>query len=450
MTPKPASVPRRRPGPAERLAEAAFGAPGPLRRATGRAAARKGLHAHALACAPEDGYVLARAGFFEQAAEQSKPGSAGWLGAVAGLGRISLLIEHAHEAARLPKLERRWIAGLAAGWDPHAALAVLGPDMPLEASAVLLRLGDLVGAEARMIDAVASPEYWLVSAALDARRGAWDEACDDIRCAFRDRGLAQPLEGFRKAPRLEDFAAAAEPGCTGGALVSVVVAARDAASTLAVAVGSLQRQTWKDVEVLIVDDASTDATGRLADGLARADGRVRVLRGENSVGAASARNRGVEAARGEFIAFHDADDWAHPERLERQVRAALRPGAIASISKHFRLAADGAPVSPRVFPMVRTCPISLLARAEAVRAAGALEDEPVGTDSEYLARLDLLFGRPSVIRLDEIHIVAGWAGSSLSGAAATGLASAQGRSLREAYERDWRVRHAERLREMVG
>lgn len=450
MTPKPPSPYARRPGMTERLVESAFGAPAPVRAAAARWAARRGLHAHALAAAPEDGYVLARGGFFEQAAEQSKPGTAGWLGAVAGLGRVGLLTEHAAAAAALPRAERRWIAGLAAAWDLKTSLDVLGADLALESAAVLLSAGDHEGGSARLDDLAASAEYWLIQAALDARMGAWAEARDDINCVFAARAMAEPLETAGGAPGLGDFGGAALPGRARGPLISVVVAARDAGATLALAVGSLQRQTWKDLEILVVDDHSVDDTTKVAAGLAAADSRIRLLKVTGAPGAARARNLGVEAAEGDFIAFQDADDWAHPERLERQVAAARRDGAIASVAKHFRLGADGAPMSPRVFPLARACPISLLVRADAARAVGGFEEEPVGTDSEYLARLDLLYGRPAVARLDEVHIVAGWAGTSLSGARATGLASAEGRALREAYERDWRVRHAERLREMVG
>lgn len=450
MTPKPPSPPTRRPGLTERLVEAAFGAPAPVRALAARWAARKGLHAHALAASPEDGYVLARAGYFEQAAELSKPGTTAWLGAVAGLGRIGLATEHAAAAASLPRAERRWIAGLIAASDAEAALLFLGRDLPLEAAAVLLSKGDGDGAGERLADLAATPEFWMIQAALDARIGDWAEARDDINCAFVDKGLTEPLDVRGGVPSLEDFAGSAEPGRTRGELISVVVAARDAGETLAMALGSLQRQTWKDLEILVVDDGSADATAGVAADLARADPRIRVLERSGSTGAAGARNLGMDAARGELITFHDADDWAHPERLERQMRAVERPGAVACVAKHVRLGANGAPLSPRVFPLVRTCPISLLVRANAARAAGGFEDEPVGTDSEYLARLDLSFGRPSVVRLDEIHVVAGWADTSLSGRSATGLASAEGRALREAYERDWRIRHAQRLREMVG
>jgi hypothetical protein len=391
--------------------------------------------------------VLARAGFFEQAAEQSKPGSAAWLGAVAGLGRLDLL---GGVEARLDDADRRWIAGLTAAWDCQLALKVLGDRLKLEAAAVRLHAGDTAEADSRVADLPASTEYWLVNAVIDARQGAWDEVNDDIDAAFREEGLEPPLGALGRAARLEDFGAGREVEPAGAGLVSVVMAARDAASTLAMATASIQRQTWPDLELLIVDDASADGTAELADGIARTDRRVQVIRNTDPRGAAAARNRGLEAATGVWVTFQDADDWAHPERLARQVAAVRRHGAVASVARHFRLAADGAPVSPRVFAFSRLCPISVLLSAEAARAAGPLETEAVGTDSEYLARLDLLFGRPNVVRLRELLVVAGWQGASLSGSAATGLVSAEGRALREAYERDWRVRHAQRLREMIG
>jgi hypothetical protein len=450
VTPEPTDQPLRRPGAAERLVEASLEAPAPVRAAAARFAARRGLYAHALAAAPEDGYVLARSGFFEQAAEQSRPGSPAWLAAVAGLGRIGLLTES--EAARnaLRRPDRRWIAGLAAPWDPQAALWMLVDDVSLDAVNVLLHKGDFDLARARMNDLAASPEYWLVSAALDVHASDFGQAWSHLDSAFRDQGLGAVLgEPQARGPRLDDFAAAGSTTAQ-GELVSVVVAARNAEATLAMAVRSLLAQTWAALEILVVDDGSTDATAKAAAGLAASDPRVRVLANPKAGGAASARNRGLAEANGAFVAFHDADDWAHPERIARQVAAASRKGTVASVARHFRLGADGAPVSPRVFPMIRACPITVLVAAAATRAAGPIDEEVLGSDSEYLARLDLLFGRPAVARLNETLVVAGWSSASLSGDSETGLVSAAGRAAREAYERDWRVRHAERLREMLG
>ena len=102
--------------------------------------------------------------------------------------------------------------------------------------------------------------------------------------------------------------------------VSVVIPAYNAAETLLTTLASAQAQTVRDIEILIVDDGSTDATAELADGAARQDPRVRVIRQSNA-GVATARNAGVEQSASRWIAPLDADDLWHPQKLERQLRA---------------------------------------------------------------------------------------------------------------------------------
>lgn len=421
-----------------------------MRARIGRWAARKGLAAHALAVAPEDPYVLARSAFFEQAAEHARPGEAAWLAAMAGLGRLDLLAEGAADGATLDPADRRWIGGLAAAWDPQAALDILEPSMATERAACFLALGETGAVEPLLEPAVRSPERSILRAAAAARLGDWKEARALINAAFAARDLAVPLrEPTDDVIRLEAFDPV-EGERREGPLVSIVTPAKNAAATLPMALRSLLRQSWRNIEVIIVDDGSTDRTRAVAEAEAKNDPRLRVIRNDGAKGPSGARNAGVAAATGAFIAFHDADDWAHPVRLQRQVEALIAGRTAAAVSKHFRLAADGVPVSPRVLPMVRLAPISLLARAEAVRSAGPWEESPVGADSEFLARLDLLNGRRNVVRLDQIHIVAGWAETSISGARRTGLASTEGRAAREAYERDWRARHALRVRDGLG
>jgi len=106
---------------------------------------------------------------------------------------------------------------------------------------------------------------------------------------------------------------ASHPPIVGG--VSVLVAAYNAAPFLARAVASALAQSAPPVEVLIVDDGSTDATALVAGALAEQDGRVRVLRLGVNRGPAAARNAGVAAARGAWIAVLDADDAFLPGRL---------------------------------------------------------------------------------------------------------------------------------------
>lgn len=103
------------------------------------------------------------------------------------------------------------------------------------------------------------------------------------------------------------------------ALVSVVIPAYNAAAHLSAAVESALGQTYPELEVLVVDDGSKDQTAAIVEALAARDGRVRLLRQRNQ-GVATARNLGIEHARGEFIAPLDADDLWYPGKIEAQVR----------------------------------------------------------------------------------------------------------------------------------
>jgi glycosyltransferase involved in cell wall biosynthesis len=103
--------------------------------------------------------------------------------------------------------------------------------------------------------------------------------------------------------------------------VSVVVATYNYARWLPQAIRSVQAQTWRDWECVIVDDASSDATASVAAGLLRGDRRLRYLRNRRNLGEAAARNVGNAAACGEYIAVLDADDTWHPQKLEQQLAA---------------------------------------------------------------------------------------------------------------------------------
>lgn len=104
-----------------------------------------------------------------------------------------------------------------------------------------------------------------------------------------------------------------------GPRVSVIVPTFNRAASIAAAVKSALDQTFADLEVLVIDDGSTDAT---ADVLADiSDARLFLLRHDRNAGAAAARNTGLKAARGELIAFLDSDDTWMPEKLALQVAA---------------------------------------------------------------------------------------------------------------------------------
>jgi glycosyltransferase involved in cell wall biosynthesis len=97
--------------------------------------------------------------------------------------------------------------------------------------------------------------------------------------------------------------------------ISCIVPVFNGERYLQEALESIFKQTYGPLEVIVVDDGSTDGTAALAAGYG---GRIRYLWQANA-GEAAARNRGLSAAQGEFVAFLDADDLWHPEKLARQM-----------------------------------------------------------------------------------------------------------------------------------
>lgn len=114
-------------------------------------------------------------------------------------------------------------------------------------------------------------------------------------------------------------------------LVSVVVPAFNAEATLAETLESVAAQTYPNLEIIIVDDGSTDSTAAVAGAFCEIEPRARLIRQKNA-GVAAARNMGIAVAAGEWIAPMDADDLWHPTKIEKQLSAALaaakKPGLV--------------------------------------------------------------------------------------------------------------------------
>jgi glycosyltransferase involved in cell wall biosynthesis len=110
-------------------------------------------------------------------------------------------------------------------------------------------------------------------------------------------------------------------------LVSVTIPAYNAAPYIRQTLESVLFQTYRNLEVIVVDDGSQDETGRIVEYAAKNDDRVILLRQPNQ-GVAEARNAAIKKSRGEYIAPIDADDLWHPEKIERQVQCILQAGPL--------------------------------------------------------------------------------------------------------------------------
>jgi hypothetical protein len=118
--------------------------------------------------------------------------------------------------------------------------------------------------------------------------------------------------------------------------VTVVVPAFNASATLRETLASVSAQTVRDIEILVVDDGSTDDTARIARSVAADDSRIRLLSQANS-GVAAARNAGLKAARANLVAPIDADDLWHPTNLHKQLEVFRRDSELALVYSNFRL-----------------------------------------------------------------------------------------------------------------
>ena len=165
-------------------------------------------------------------------------------------------------------------------------------------------------------------------------------------------------------------------------LVSVVVPTFNNASTIGATLDSARSQTWRALEIIVVDDGCTDRTPEIVACHALADARVRLVRQANS-GVAAARNRGVAESTGDFIAFLDGDDLWRGAKIERQMQALARSGPETAavynwsclIDEDDRILASGGhqPVQGKVF--AQTCRRELIGNGSTllVRKAAFLE-----------------------------------------------------------------------------
>lgn len=99
-------------------------------------------------------------------------------------------------------------------------------------------------------------------------------------------------------------------------LISVIVAAYNIEAYIERGVRSVCEQTYRNLEIIVVDDGSVDATGTILDKLAESDARIQVIHEENG-GLSHARNTGIARARGNYIGFVDGDDWIDPDMYEK-------------------------------------------------------------------------------------------------------------------------------------
>jgi hypothetical protein len=311
-------------------------------------------------------------------------------------------------------------------------------------TSLLLRTGQQLAAAEAVRAALAQgraqrePEWWLW--ATNALGGDAAEQLQRLNAYLAAFDLP-PLQLRQPAlpPAAGNLQGAGALPVVDGPLVSVIMTAHNAAQRVGAALDGLLSQTWRNLEVLVVDDASTDGTADLVQRVAQADARVRAVLLPCNVGTYVAKTVGLELARGEFVTCHDSDDWSHPLRIERQMQPLLKdPRVVATTSKWVRIQDDGVFYARPVHPLARMNPASPLFRKQAVlQGTGAWDAVRTGADSEFQTRLRLVFGRRAVRRLALPLTLGAHHAASLMNAAATGYSNQGLSATRLAYWEAW-------------
>ncbi|MDD9206424.1 glycosyltransferase [Georgenia sp. 10Sc9-8] len=213
---------------------------------------------------------------------------------------------------------------------------------------------------------------------------------------FADHGLAPVQVADGEAPPFDRLTCPAPARSVAGPLVTVVMATYRPGPELALSVRSILDQTWADLEIILVDDASGPEYAERFAEIERSDERVRVVHQPRNMGTYAARNTALELARGELVTTQDDDDWAHPERIERQVRPLLEDEELpATLSRalwastELQLTGPGRPSLGKYAP-------SFLVRRSVLREAGAYLPARKAADTEMIRRVAAATGRDAL------------------------------------------------------
>lgn len=212
-----------------------------------------------------------------------------------------------------------------------------------------------------------------------------------------------------------------------GPKVSIIMPTFSPGPGIRTAIRSLLEQTWTNIEIIVVDDASPLEYYEIFSELEALDRRIRIVRQKKNRGAYVARNAGLAVATGEYVTTHDDDDWSHPDKIASQVLVLDKDESlVASTSAHIRttehMSFQRVNMHARYMQMNYS---SLMFRRSVSDQIGPWDTVNRGGDSEFITRVIENFGANSVLHLMEkpLSFSRVWTGSLTSGEMSRGYFS---------------------------
>lgn len=225
---------------------------------------------------------------------------------------------------------------------------------------------------------------------------------DAINGVFLDAGLL-PISFAEDEDRIRFGHWTCEPKpehMVDGPKVSVLMPVYKAGEFIEIAVRSILSQTWRNIEIIAVEDCGPDDSWEKLQALAESDSRLRIFRNDRNLGAYPTRNRALSFATGDFITVHDSDDWSHPQMIEMQMSAMHdNPGLKATFSRMTRVYDDLRfmlrPQRENLEYVHRSYP-SLLIRRSDVEVLGEWDSVSANADDEFVQRIRMTWGPESL------------------------------------------------------
>ena len=240
--------------------------------------------------------------------------------------------------------------------------------------------------------------------ALSNCAGSAEKKFSILNQIYRRHGLSElALKIHDEELSLENLAAdSAGNECISTELVSVIVPCFNAERTIKTALESLIAQSWKKLEIIVVDDCSEDNTVSVIESLSTKYPQIKLIKQPKNGGAYRARNTGLSVAKGSFITTHDADDWSHPQKIQLQMEFLYQNEAVMGVCTQWVRATPTLNfehnwrLNPRLIHWSHS---SFLFRRVVFDELGYWDSVLVGGDTEYIWRVESRFGFHSVKKI---------------------------------------------------
>ena len=228
---------------------------------------------------------------------------------------------------------------------------------------------------------------------------------------------------------------------------TVIVTTYNASETIESCIYSLLQQTWSNLEIIVVDDASTDDTLLCLQNLNYRYKEITVVALPQNVGTFAAKSIGAKYATGEYLTCQDSDDWAHPQKIAEQVQPLIEDASIiATTSQWLRLDFEGQYYVRQIYPFMRQNPASPMFRLQTVkRMTGLWHIVRTGADSEFFERLKVVFGSDKIINIKKPLTIASHRPNSLMTSEKFGIYNQSAALARLDYWEAWRLWHIDIL-----